>query len=136
MRPPKSKSSNVSGGSNNNNGGPNNNSGATSAAAVDGGGVASDATTTAAHAQARRHTDGGNTDIEAAGEGVVLPSPEGGVEVREFDGGVLVVRRNEEEKKRSPERLNLHRRRLKSCPVVQVGGSRFDLTTSLLWLSE
>lgn len=54
------------------------------------------------------------------GEGVALPGPDGGVEVKELDGGVLVVRRTAEEKKRSPERLNLHRRQLKSCPVIQV----------------
>lgn len=52
--------------------------------------------------------------------GVLLPGPEGGVEVREFQGGVLLVRRSEDAKKRSPERLNLHRRRLTSCPIIQV----------------
>lgn len=53
-------------------------------------------------------------------EGVLLPGPEGCVEIRELDGGVLVVKRTADEKKRSPERLNLHRRQLKSCPVIQV----------------
>lgn len=53
-------------------------------------------------------------------DGVVLPGPEGGVEVRELNGGMLVVRRTADEKKRTPERLNLHRRQLKSCPVIQV----------------
>lgn len=52
--------------------------------------------------------------------GVVLPGPDGAIEVRELEGGVLVVRRNADEKRRSPERLNLHRRRLKSCPVIEV----------------
>ncbi|CAN0554709.1 unnamed protein product, partial [Ectocarpus sp. 12 AP-2014] len=52
--------------------------------------------------------------------------PEGGVEVREFQGGVLLVRRSEDAKKRSPERLNLHRRRLTSCPIIQ-GDNRLRL---------
>ncbi|CAM9322367.1 unnamed protein product [Ectocarpus sp. 12 AP-2014] len=58
--------------------------------------------------------------------GVLLPGPEGGVEVREFQGGVLLVRRSEDAKKRSPERLNLHRRRLTSCPIIQ-GDNRLRL---------
>ena len=52
--------------------------------------------------------------------GTLLPGPEGCVEVRELEEGVLVVRRTWHEKKQSPERLNLHRRQLKSCPLVQV----------------
>lgn len=80
--------------------------------------------------QARRTRDGEasnsfssssvSADGAGSGQGSILPGPEGAVEVREFDGGVLVVRRSEAEKKRSPERLNLHRRQLKSCPLVQV----------------
>lgn len=53
--------------------------------------------------------------------GMPLPGPEGCVEVRELEEGVLMVRRTWHEKKQSPERLNLHRRQLKSCPLVQVG---------------
>ena len=94
-----------------------------------------DGTVSSPPAQARGLLDGGGAATEAAGEGVILPGPGGGVEVREFDGGVLVVRRSEEEKKKSPERLNLHRRRLKSCPVVQVSGSLFGLNASLFRLS-
>ena len=55
--------------------------------------------------------------------GTLLPGPEGCVEVRELEEGVLVVRRTWHEKKQSPERLNLHRRQLKSCPLVQVRDS-------------
>ena len=111
MRPTKSNSGSVGGGSNST-------KGAASSSA-------DDANITAPPPQARGHSrDAGRKGIEATGEGVLLPGPEGGVEVREFDGGVLVVSRNEEEKKKSPERLNLHRRRLKSCPVVQVSGSQ------------
>lgn len=123
MRPPKSSNGNVGG---NVGGGSNNSNSATStAAAAGGGGTTIDATNSAP--QARGLPDGGNAAIEAARDGVVLPGPEGAVEVREFDGGALVVRRSEEDKKKSPERLNLHRRRLKSCPVVQVSSSHFDL---------
>eukprot|EP00903_Cladosiphon_okamuranus_P021119 g19400.t1 len=116
MRPPKSSNGDASGVINNSN------SGESNAAAAGRGGVANDSTTRAVPAQARGHGDEGNTGIE----GVLLPGPEGGVEVREFDGGVLMVRRNEEQKKKSPERLNLHRRRLRSCPVVQ-GDTRLRL---------
>lgn len=57
------------------------------------------------------------------GEGALeLVGHEEGIEVRELEGGVLVVRRSADEKRRSPERLNLHRRQMKSCPVIQVGG--------------
>lgn len=53
-------------------------------------------------------------------EGTLLPGPEGGVEVRQMDGGILVVRRSGLEKRRSPEKLHLHGRQLKSCPLIQV----------------
>ncbi|CAM9550777.1 unnamed protein product, partial [Ectocarpus sp. 13 AM-2016] len=74
--------------------------------------------------------EGGVGDAGMSGvadeNGVLLPGPEGGVEVREFQGGVLLVRRSEDAKKRSPERLNLHRRRLTSCPIIQ-GDNRLRL---------
>lgn len=66
----------------------------------------------------RRVEEGGH-DI-GEDRGTLLPGPEGCVEVRELEEGVLVVRRTWHEKKQSPERLNLHRRQLKSCPLVQV----------------
>lgn len=53
-------------------------------------------------------------------EGTLLPGPEGGVEVRQMDEGILVVRRSMAEKRRSPEKLHLHGRQLKSCPLIQV----------------
>lgn len=65
----------------------------------------------------RRDEDGG---LGAEERGALLAGPEGCVEVRELEGGVLVVRRTWHEKKQSPERLNLHRRQLNSCPLVQV----------------
>lgn len=66
--------------------------------------------------------DSANAGMLGVGDenSVLLPGPEGGVEVRECEGGVLLVRRSEDAKKRSPERLNLHRRRLASCPIIQV----------------
>ncbi|CBJ27201.1 Hypothetical leucine rich repeat protein [Ectocarpus siliculosus] len=74
--------------------------------------------------------EGGVDDAGVMGvggeNGVLLPGPEGGVEVREFQGGVLLVRRSEDAKKRSPERLNLHRRWLTSCPIIQ-GDNRLRL---------
>ncbi|CAB1097233.1 unnamed protein product [Ectocarpus sp. CCAP 1310/34] len=79
---------------------------------------------------ATRLLEGGVGDASMLGvgdeNGVLLPGPEGGVEVREFHGGVLLVRRSEDAKKRSPERLNLHRRRLTSCPIIQ-GDNRLRL---------
>ena len=57
---------------------------------------------------------------EESGGVALLPGPKGGVEVRELGEGVIVVRRSELEKRRCPERLNLHRRQLKSCPLIEV----------------
>lgn len=57
---------------------------------------------------------------ERGGEGTIQVGPGGGLEMSELEGGVLVVRRSAEEKKKSPERLNLHRHQLRSCPVIQV----------------
>lgn len=64
------------------------------------------------------HGERGQNGREA--RGVVLPGPEGGVIVRELAEGILIVCRSRDEKKRSPERLNLHRRQLTSCPFIQV----------------
>lgn len=123
MRPPKIGNNNVGSGSNSN-------SAASSASAAGSTGITTPPT------QARGLLDGDNAAVGAAGEGVMLPGAEGMVEVREFDGGVLVVRRSEEEKKKSPERLNLHRRRLKSCPVVQVSSSYFGRKAPYIRLSS
>lgn len=82
------------------------------------GGVGLGADTKQQHARRMRGIDGWG--VADAATGTPLAGPEGAVEVREIDGGVLVVRRSGDEKKRSPERLNLHRRQLSSCPLVQV----------------
>lgn len=72
--------------------------------------------------KSKRVVEGGHDVGED--RGTLLPGPEGCVEVRELEEGVLVVRRTWHEKKQSPERLNLHRRNLKSCPLVQVSDDR------------
>lgn len=53
-------------------------------------------------------------------EGILLQGPQGGVEVRQMNEGIFVVRRSVSEKRRSPEKLHLHGRQLKSCPLIQV----------------